>query len=377
MHPDTRAVHLTRFTDRNAGAIAPPIYLSTTFERAADGTLPHGYLYTRVGNPNRSVLEKALAELEGGTDALVFGSGQAALTALLQTLRPGDHVLAAPDTYYASLVLMREVFEPWGLSWSTCDLSDLAAVRAALRPTTRLIWVETPSNPQLGIVDIEALATLAHEVGARCAVDNTWATPVLQQPLSLGADVVMHSVTKYFGGHSDVLGGALVLRDDPEVAARLRSIQTLTGGVLAPFDCWLITRGIQTLPLRVRAQAGTAAVLAHWLSAHPAVERVYYPGLPAHPGHDIARQQMRGGFGAMLSFDVRGGFDAARRVAGAVRVFRRATSLGGVESLIEHRRPVEGPESTSPEGLLRLSVGLEHAEDLQADLDQALGQTES
>jgi cystathionine gamma-synthase len=372
MHPETRAVHLARFADQNAGAIAPPIYLSTTFERAADGTLPHGHLYSRVSNPNRALLENALADLEGGTVGLAFASGQAATTALLQSFRPGDHVLAAPDSYFASLVLLRDVFGPWGLELSTCDLSDLQAVRAALRPNTKLVWVETPSNPQLRLVDIQAVSELAHEAGAICAVDNTWATPICQQPLTLGADAVMHSVTKYFGGHSDVLGGGLVLKENHELAARLRSIQSLTGGVLAPFDCWLITRGIQTLPLRVRAQSATAFALAQFLENHPAVERVHYPGLPSHPNHDVARRQMPGGFGGMLSFEVRGGFDAARRVAGAVQLFRRATSLGGVESLIEHRQPVEGPESTSPEGLLRVSVGLEHTEDLQADLAQTL-----
>lgn len=372
MHPETRAIHLTRFADENAGAIAPPIYLSTTFERAADGTLPYGHMYSRVSNPNRALLETALAELEAGTQALAFASGQAATTALLQSLRPGDHVLAAADSYFASLVLMRDVFGPWGLKLSTCELSDLDAVRASMTPSTRLIWVETPSNPQLHIADIAALADIAHAHGARCAVDNTWATPVCQQPLTLGADVVMHSVTKYFGGHSDVLGGALILKTDDELATRLRSIQALTGGVLAPFDCWLITRGIQTLPLRVRAQSATAFALAQFLATHPGVERVHYPGLPAHPDHAVAQRQMVGGFGGMLSFEVRGGCDSARRVAGAVQLFRRATSLGGVESLIEHRRPVEGPESTSPEGLLRVSVGLEHADDLRADLERAL-----
>lgn len=372
MNLDTLAIQLTRYHDRNASAVSTPIYLSTTFERDHEGNLPHGFLYARGNNPNRELLEKSLAVLEGGAVGLAYGSGQAAIAALFQSLRPGDHVITTPFVYYAAQRLLADVFEPWGLEYTLVDTSDIPAVEAAVQPSTRLFWLETPSNPLLRITDIAALAKLAHEVGAICAVDNTWATPVLQHPIALGADVVMHSTTKYFGGHSDVLGGALVVAEEGELSYKLRQIQNLTGGIPSPFDCWLITRGIQTLPLRVRQQSAHAEAVARWLAGQPGVEQVHYPGLEAHPGHAIAREQMKNGFGGMLSFEVSGGLPAARTVAGALQVFTQATSLGGVESLIEPRKIYEGPDSPTPDGLLRVSVGLEHPEDLMADLDQAL-----
>ena len=372
MHPDTLAIQATRFPDANAGAVVAPLYLSTTFERHPDGQLIGEYGYTRADNPNRRVLETALAALEGGAVGLAFASGQAATTALLQTLRPGDHVLAGVDGYWATLVLMREVFGAWGIELSTADLTDPEAVQAAIRPNTRLLWVETPSNPQLRVADVAALARIAHEAGALCAVDNTAATPVLQQPLALGADVVMHSTTKFIGGHSDLLGGALVVKQDGELAKRLRQVQSLTGGVPSPFDCWLAARGLRTLGLRVRAQSATALELARFLESQSNVEEVFYPGLESNAGHELARRQMPEGFGALLSFTVRGGFDEARAVAGRLKLFTRATSLGGVESLVEHRKPVESPESPTPDHLLRVSVGLERFEDLRDDLAQAL-----
>ncbi len=372
MHPDSLAIQATRFPDANAGAVIAPLYLSTTFERHPDGQLVGEYGYTRADNPNRRTLETALAALEGGAVGLAFASGQAATTALLQTLRPGDHVLAGLDGYWATLVLLREVFGAWGVELSTADLTDPAAARAALRPNTRLVWVETPSNPRLHVVDIAALASLAHEAGAICAVDNTAATPVLQNPLALGADLVMHSTTKFIGGHSDLLGGALVVKADGALAQKLRQIQSLTGGVPSPFDCWLAARGLRTLGLRVRAQSVTALALARFLEMQPAVETVFYPGLASNVGHELARRQMPTGFGGLLSFTVKGGFDEARAVAGRLKLFTRATSLGGVESLIEHRKPVESPESPTPDHLLRVSVGLESVDDLRADLAQAL-----
>ena len=372
MHPDTLAIQATRFPDANAGAVIAPLYLSTTFERHPDGQLIGEYGYTRADNPNRRVLETALAALEGGAVGLAFASGQAATTALLQTLRPGDHVLAGLDGYWATLVLMREVFGAWGIELSTADLTDPEAVQAAIRPNTRLLWVETPSNPQLRVAEVAALARIAHEAGALCAVDNTAATPVLQQPLALGADVVMHSTTKFIGGHSDLLGGALVVKQDGELAKRLRQVQSLTGGVPSPFDCWLAARGLRTLGLRVRAQSATALELARFLESQSNVEEVFYPGLESNAGHELARRQMPEGFGALLSFTVRGGFDEARAVAGRLKLFTRATSLGGVESLVEHRKPVESPESPTPDHLLRVSVGLERFEDLRDDLAQAL-----
>ncbi|PMD98684.1 cystathionine gamma-synthase [Siphonobacter sp. BAB-5405] len=372
MNLETLAIQVTRFHDANASAVTTPIYLSTTYERDAEGNLPHGFLYTRGNNPNRDLLEKSLAALEGGTVGLAFGSGMAAISALFQALKPGDHVITTPFAYYAAQRLLVDVFEPWGLEFSLVDTSNLEEVEKAIRPTTRLFWLETPSNPLLYLTDLQALSRLAHSVGALCAVDNTWATPVLQNPIAFGADVVMHSTTKYFGGHSDVLGGALVLAQDGELAVRLRQIQNLTGGVPSPFDCWLITRGIQTMPLRVKAQSASALPIAQWLESHPAVERVHYPGLTSHPQHEIAKAQMKNGFGGMLSFEVRGGLPGAKKVAGSLKVFTQATSLGGVESLIEPRKIYEGPDSPTPDGLLRVSVGLEHVDDLIADLDQAL-----
>ncbi len=372
MNLETLAIQITRFHDANASAVTTPIYLSTTYERDAEGNLPHGFLYTRGNNPNRDLLEKSLAALEGGTVGLAFGSGMAAISALFQALKPGDHVITTPFAYYAAQRLLVDVFEPWGLKFSLVDTSNIEEVEKAIRPTTKLFWLETPSNPLLYLTDLQALSRLAHSVGALCAVDNTWATPVLQNPIAFGADVVMHSTTKYFGGHSDVLGGALVLAQDGELAVRLRQIQNLTGGVPSPFDCWLITRGIQTMPLRVKAQSASALPIAQWLESHPAVERVHYPGLPSHPQHEIAKAQMKNGFGGMLSFEVRGGLPGAKKVAGALKVFTQATSLGGVESLIEPRKIYEGPDSPTPDGLLRVSVGLEHVDDLIADLNQAL-----
>jgi cystathionine gamma-synthase len=269
--------------------------------------------------------------------------------------------------------LLREVMAPWGLEYSVVDMTDPANVRAAVRPSTRLVWIETPSNPLLKIADIAAIAEIAHAASALCAVDNTWATPIQQRPLDLGADLAMHATTKYLGGHSDVLGGAVVAREASTFFERVRFLQSNGGAVPAPFDCWLVLRGIQTLAYRVRAHAEHALAVARFLVEHPRIERVHYPGLASHPGHAVAARQMRG-FGGMLSIEVRGGEAAAMALAARLRIFTRATSLGGIESLIEHRASVEGPESKTPPSLLRLSIGLEHPDDLIADLEQALGQ---
>jgi cystathionine gamma-synthase len=280
-------------------------------------------------------------------------------------------VLVPEDAYYGTLRLVREVFAPWGLTADACDMSDLAAVERLLRPNTRIVWVETPSNPLLRIVDVAALADLAHRVGARCVVDNTWATPLLQRPFELGADVVMHSTTKYLGGHSDLIGGALIARADDDYVARLRMLQGLGGAVPSPFDCWLVMRGIRSLPWRMRGHCANAAAVARFLAEHPAIEALHYPGLPSHPGHDIAARQMSD-FGGMLSIQLRGGEQAALDLTNRLELFTRATSLGGPESLIEHRASVEGPTTISPRNLLRVSVGLENAEDLIDDLRRAL-----
>ncbi len=373
-HAETLAVHAGRAPDPATGAVTPSLVFSSTFARDEQGRLPGGHIYSRTSNPNRAAVESALAALEGGAQALAFASGQAAATAVFAALAPGDRVLLPDDLYHGTRYLAKNEFARWGLVPEFVDTSDLAAVAAALQRPARLLWLETPSNPRLKISDIAAAAQLARAAGALVVVDNTWATPVLTQPIALGAHLVLHSTTKYLGGHSDLLGGALVLGADApaELLARLRSWQNLGGAVPAPFDCWLLLRSLSTLPLRVRAQSATAATLAAWLAEHPQVERVYYPGLASHPHHAVAVRQMAAG-GGMISFEVRGGHDAAKAVAGRVRLITPATSLGGVESLIEHRRPVEGPDSVTPPGLLRFSVGLEHADDLRADLAQALG----
>jgi cystathionine gamma-synthase len=371
MKIETLAVHAGNAVDPTTGAITPPIHLSTTFEHEPDGSFPRGYLYTRNQNPTRAALEECLAALEGGVAAAAFSSGSAATMSVLQALAPGDHVIAPLDLYSGTTRLLREVLQPWGLETTFVDTADLDAVRRALRPATRLIWVETPSNPLLKISDISALAEIAHQAGARCACDNTWASPILQRPLELGADLAVHATTKYLGGHSDVLGGAVVTRADDEYWQRLKTVQVVGGAVPSPFDCWLVLRGIRTLPWRMRAHAQNASQVAAFLSRHPAVTAVHYPGLAAHPGHELAARQMAA-FGGMLSFQVKGGCERAMVVTARVCLFTRATSLGGTESLIEHRASVEGPATRTPDDLLRASIGLENAEDLIADLEQAL-----
>lgn len=371
MRIETTAIHAGQEIDPATGSVIPPIYLTTTFERAPDGSFPHGYIYTRNGNPNRTMLETCLATLEGGATCVAFSSGLAAAMSIFQALRPGDHVVAPDDAYHGVTRLLRDIMAPWGLEYTRVDMRDPQNVAAALRPNTRLVWIETPSNPLLKIADIAAIAQIAHQAGALCAVDNTWATPVQQRPLDLGADMVMHATTKYIGGHSDVLGGAVIFRVNDAFAERVRFLQINGGAVPSPFDCWLTLRGIQTLTYRVRAHAAGAVQVARFLAAHPRIERVHYPGLETHPGHAVAARQMRG-FGGMISIEVQGGEAAAMAVAARLRIITRATSLGGVESLIEHRASVEGPESVTPPNLLRLSVGLEHPDDLIADLAQAL-----
>jgi cystathionine gamma-synthase len=369
---ETIAVHAAAEPDPRTGAVTAAIQLSTTFQRAPDGSFPLGFAYIRDGNPNRRALEAALATLEGGASAMAFASGMAATMAVFQTLVPGDHVVAPLDAYFGTPKLLREHFVPWGLEVSFVDMTDVAAVRAALRPKTRLIWTETPSNPTIAVTDLGAIAAVAKSAGALLVCDNTWATPFLQQPFLLGADLVMHSTTKYLSGHSDVMGGAVVAREAGPVADRLRSVQVNGGAVPSPFDSWLVLRGIRTLPWRMRAHCSNAAAVAAFLSRHPRVQRVHYPGLPGDPGYPVASRQMSAA-GGVLSFVVPGGRARAFEVAARLRLLTRATSLGGPESLVEHRASVEGPGTRAPEGLLRLSIGLEHPDDLIADLGQALG----
>ncbi|MCL4828583.1 MAG: PLP-dependent transferase [Caldilinea sp.] len=371
MRIETLAIHAGQSPDPATGAVTPPIHLSTTFERAADGSYPGGYVYTRTENPNRAALEQCLTALEGGAMAAAFSSGMAAIAAVFQALTPGDHILFPDDAYFGAGRLLRELMAPWGLTYSVVNMADLDAVYAAVRPQTRLIWVETPSNPLLKITDIAGVAEIARKAGARCAVDNTWPSPVGQQPLALGADLVMHATTKYLGGHSDLLGGVIVARAADEFFERIRLVQTIGGAAPSPFDCWLLMRSIRTLPHRMRAHSQNAQRVAEFLADHPAIERVHYPGLPTHSGYDIAQRQMSLP-GGMLSIQVHGGAEEAMRVAGRVQIFTRATSLGGVESLIEHRASVEGVHTTTPPNLLRISVGLEHPDDLIDDLAKAL-----
>lgn len=372
MKLETLAIKSTLMPDANAGAVVPPLYLSTTFEREADGTYKHDYVYSRADNPNRKLLENSLAVLENGAVAFAFASGMAATTALFQSLKSGDHIITPKDLYFATNVLVEEVFAQWGLEMTKVDMTNLREIKAAIQPNTKLIWIETPSNPELKITDIEATANLAHEHGAILAVDNTWATPVMQRCFDLGADVVMHSTTKFFGGHSDVLSGALIFKEAGILSEKIKTIQKLTGAVPSPFDCWLITRGIKTLPLRVKAQTESAMKLAEYLSQHPQIEIVHYPGLTSHPQYKIAQRQMKGGFGAMLAVQIKGDAKNAMAVTGRLKLFTTATSLGGVESLIEHRKSVESPDSPTPDNLLRISVGLENIEDLIEDWEIAL-----
>ena len=373
MKIETLAIHAGREPDPATGAVREPIHLSTTFERGPDGAYPHGYNYGRSGNPNRASLEQAVAALEGGREAVAFGSGSAATLAVFSLAATGGRIVCSADCYHGTARQLREILPRWGGSVEFVDTTDLAAVEQALEPGAALLWVETPSNPLLRISDLAALAGLARARGVLFGCDNTFASPVLQQPLALGADLVMHSTTKFLGGHSDVLGGVVVVRDTGAVLDRIREFQGVGGGVPSPFDCWLLLRSLPTLPLRVRAQSIGALAVARFLETHPRVERVLYPGLESHPGHALAVRQMRDGFGAVVSVQVPGGAAEALAVAARAQLFTRATSLGGVESLIEHRASMEGPLTQTPANLLRLAVGLEHPDDLLADLDHSLG----
>ena len=372
LNPETIAARASHHVDPTTGAIGAPIQPSTTFERDADGGYSRGHVYARIGNPNREQLEGVLASLEGGDACAAFSSGSAATAAVFQSLSAGDHVVVPADCYHGTANLLRDVFARWGLDATFVDATEPEEVRAAIKSNTKLVWVETPSNPMLKITDIAATAAIAHEAGALCVCDNTWATHILQRPLDLGADLVVHSTTKYLGGHSDVLGGAVVAGEGSKAFQRIREIQGEYGAVPSAFDCWLVLRGIRTLHLRMRAHCDNAGKIARYLSGHPHVEAVHYPGLPAHPGHAIATRQMNG-YGGMLSFQVSGGPEQAMQTAARLKLFTRATSLGGTESLIEHRASIEGPGTTTPDNLLRMSVGIENVDDLLEDLSQALG----
>lgn len=372
MHFETKAIHSGAAPDPSTGAIAPPIHLSTTFQRSAsDGQPAHGYSYVRDSNPTQDRLETALAALDSAEAALAFGSGMAAVSAILQAVPADSHVILPADGYYAVRELAARFFPRWGLTHEFVQTSDADAVRRAMRAETRVIWCETPSNPLMEIADLRALARIAHDSGAILVADGTFATPALQRPIELGADLVMHSTTKYLGGHSDVQGGSVAFSRRNEFFDAVEHVRTIAGGVASPFNSWLVLRGIRSLPARMRVHCENALRVAEFLSTHPRVEATHYPGLSSHPGHAVAASQMSA-FGGMLSFRVRGDANAALAVTGRTRLFTRATSLGGTESLIEHRASSEGPGSRTPVNLLRCSVGLEHHEDLIEDLRQAL-----
>jgi cystathionine gamma-synthase len=372
MRFETRAVHAAAEPDSETGALAPPLHLSTTFEHGPAGERRAGHLYIRESNPTQSRLEAALAVLDGGEAALVFSSGVAAGAAYIQSLDPGSHVLFHRDIYYAFKTMALEFLPRWGLEASFVDMTDLQATRAAIRPATRLLWAETPTNPLLQVLDLRAIVAEAARGNARVLVDGTFATPALQRPLELGADVVLHSTTKYLGGHGDVQGGALVFRKRDDMAERAQHHRHILGPVASPFASWVVLRGLRTLACRVERQSQNALAIARALEGNKGLRSVHYPGLPSNPGHEIAKRQMTG-FGAMMSLRVNGGKEGALRVAGRVRLFRNATSLGSVESLLEHRVSVESPDTTTPDDLLRLSIGLEHPDDLIEDLREAIG----
>ncbi|MET9788106.1 cystathionine gamma-synthase [Streptomyces canus] len=375
-HFETLAIHAGNTADPVTGAVVPPIYQVSTYKQDGVGGLRGGYEYSRSANPTRTALEENLAALEGGRRGLAFASGLAAEDCLLRTLlSPGDHVVIPNDAYGGTFRLFAKVVARWGVEWSVADTSDPAAVRAAITPKTKVVWVETPSNPLLGITDIAAVAQVSRDAGAKLVVDNTFATPYLQQPLALGADVVVHSLTKYMGGHSDVVGGALVTADEA-LGEELAYHQNAMGAVAGPFDSWLVLRGAKTLSVRMDRHSENATKVADMLTRHTRVTQVLYPGLEEHPGHEVAAKQMRS-FGGMVSFRVEGGEEAAVEVCNRARIFTLGESLGGVESLIEHpgrmtHASVAGSALEVPADLVRLSVGIENVDDLLEDLQQAL-----
>lgn len=371
-HFDTLTAHGGIEPEPVAGGLTPPIHLSSTYARDPDGNYSKGYMYGRADNPTRHLLERTLADLEGGAAGAAFSSGQAAVHALLASFRPGDRVILPSDVYHGVRTMARDLFGPWGLKAEYVDLWDADATAKALAGGAKLVWAETPSNPLLRVTDIARVAEQAKKAGAVFAVDNTWATPALQRPLELGADLVMHSTTKYLSGHGDVLGGALITKAKDELWARIMGVLKMAGAMQAPFDAWLVLRGIRSLSARMRMHCDNAQLVAEFLSARAGVTAVHYPGLESHPQFAVAEKQMRES-GGMLAVQVAGGEKGAMGVAARVKIFTRATSLGSTESLIEHRRSVEGPHSTTPDDLLRISIGLEHPADLIEDLDQALG----
>lgn len=370
MKTETLAIHASNLHKSATGDVTQPISLSTTFLRGEQGGYPGGHMYTRLSNPNRSSLEKVLADLENGVEAAAFSSGNVAGMSVFQALKPGSHIIAPDDMYWGFKKQLQTIFKNI-LQFDFVDLTDIQQIENYIKSNTVLIWVETPSNPLLKITDLTAISAIAKKHNLVLACDSTFASPCLQRPIDFGADIVMHSSTKYIGGHSDVLGGVLITAAQTPLWEAIRNIQQTGGAVPSPFDCYLLLRSIKTLPYRMRGHCHNGMQLALYLEKHPKIEAVYYPGLPAHPQYGIAQQQMKD-FGGMLSILVKGGSEEAHKVVNKVKIFAQATSLGGVESLIEHRASIEGPNTKTPQNLIRISAGLEHIDDLIADLDQAL-----
>jgi cystathionine gamma-synthase len=372
MDLSTRLIHEHNIENKEK-AVVPPLFASTTFERGESGTdFPGGYIYSRYNNPNRQSLEEKIAAMEEGAACISFASGMAAANAIFQSLQSGDHILMPDDTYFAVKHLLDLVFSRVGISYTAVDMTKPENVIAQIRKETKLIWIETPSNPLLKITDITAIAEIAKQHHCITVVDNTWPTPYFTNPLKLGADIVLHSTTKYLGGHCDILGGALVFHEPNEKYQLIRDLQRLGGAVPSPHDCWMLCRSLNTFIARMQLHANNAMQLAQYLEQHPVIEKVLYPGRPSHPQHSIASKQMNGGYGGMMSVMIKGGREQALSVAGKLKYFKHATSLGGVESLVEHRQSIEGVTSKTPDNLLRISVGIEHINDLINDWEQAL-----
>lgn len=372
-HIETEIIHSGYQGDSSTGAVAMPIVLSTTFERDVDGSFKEGRdIYARSSNPNRKTLESKLAVLENGTDAISFASGQAATMSIFHTLSYGDHIILPDDIYYGTKVMLKELYASFGLTFDTIDMTDLTLVKNSIKTNTRLIWIETPSNPALKVTDIRAISDIAKEKNLLVACDNTWATPYYCQPFTLGVDCIMHSNTKYFGGHSDITGGSVIIKNNEALSKKIRAFQTLGGAVPSSFDSWLLCRSLATFPIRMKVHGDNAMQLADYLSKHPKIEKVNYPGLRTNEYHALSTSQMQNGYGGMMSILVKGGEAEALKLASNLKIVAHATSLGGVETLVDHRRSAEGAHSVSAPNLLRVSVGIENIQDLIGDFQQAL-----
>jgi cystathionine gamma-synthase len=373
MKIETKAIHAGELKDETFGTVAMPIILTTTFERDTEGGFPEGRdVYSRASNPNRRALEQKLAVLENAEEAIAISSGQAATMSVFHSLEPKAHVIIPDDIYYGTRVLLENMYKRWGLTYSAIDMTNINTIKKAITNKTKLIWIESPSNPSLKVTDIQAVVKLASEKGITTACDNTWATPFFTKPLDMGVDIVMHSTTKYFSGHSDIIGGCIMVKNVGEISTRIREFQTLGGAIPSPFDCWLLYRSLSTFPMRMKMHAENAQKLAEYFDTHPKIEKVNYPGLKNNAFHKVSKKQMKSGFSGMMSILVKGGAAETLKLAGSLKIVKHATSLGGVETLVDHRQSAEGVHSVSPPNLLRISVGIENIEDLIGDFEQAL-----